>query len=125
MTVIAFQRWSGRSISIHNDRYTMHNDQYRWPEVGPVGRSFADLGMARSPPGGANHARGFRLRSSVLAVILDVKNIRRAVQTEGYEQAGKQSLSPCVEGADLVVERVGLAQRVFIQFDQVHAGIKK
>src|SRR5271155_4001852 len=60
-----------------------------------------------------------------LAVVFDVKNICRAVKTERHEQAGKQRLSVCVEGADLVIERVGLAQRSLIQFDQFDSAIKK
>lgn len=36
-----------------------------------------------------------------------------------HEQAGKERLSVCVEGADLVIERMGLAQRIRIQLDQV------
>ena len=58
-------------------------------------------------------------------MVSDVKNICRTVKTKRHEQAGKERLSACVEGADLVIERVGLAHRIRIQLDQVDAGIKK
>jgi hypothetical protein len=61
----------------------------------------------------------------VLAVVFDVKNICRTVKTKRQEQAGKERISVCVERADLVIERVGLAQRIRIQLDEVNAGSKK
>jgi hypothetical protein len=64
-------------------------------------------------------------RNLFLAVVFDVKNICRTVKTERHGRAGEQRLSVCVEGADLVIERVGLARRISIQLDQVDAGIKK
>src|ERR1700690_903910 len=61
----------------------------------------------------------------VLVVVLDVKDICRTVKTKRYERTGKNCLFLCIDGTDLVIERVGLAERVRIELDQVYAGIKK
>ena len=61
----------------------------------------------------------------VPAVVFDVKGICRTVKAKRHERTGKNTLFRCVEGTDLVIERVSLAQRVRIELDQFDAGIKK
>ena len=63
--------------------------------------------------------------SLVPAVVFDVKGICCTVKTKRYGRSGKNGFSRCVEGTDLVIERVSLAQRVRIELDQLDTRVKK